>query len=54
MAIPGYREDVFEDVQENLARMFDFAIPDADGGLATGDAAGDGAQATSTVHRQQP
>lgn len=26
MAIPSYREDAFSDVQENLARMFDFAI----------------------------
>lgn len=26
MAIPSYREDAFPDVQENLARMFDFAI----------------------------
>lgn len=26
MAIPSYREDLFADVQENLARMFDFAI----------------------------
>jgi len=26
MAIPSYREDAFADVQENLARMFDFAV----------------------------
>ena len=26
MAIPSYREDAFGDVQENLARMFDYAI----------------------------